>query len=140
MLLTIALALLALVVLFALFARQRQSRASENSGVASGNVEAKKNTLRGEVHSLELGIRQVQGYIDHLKGEEEEIKEARSAATAELLKASELKGSIEAAIETSTTEAQVDGLALGLEQARSHVRKARSLSLHEQHQEDDEDK
>ena len=138
MLLNIALALLALVVLFALFARQRQSRAGEKSGVSAGTVEAKKNTLRGEIHSLDLGIRQVQGYIDQLKGEEQEIKEARSAATAELLKASELKGSIEAAVETASTDTQVDGLALGLEQARSHVRKARSLSLHET-QEEDED-
>ena len=61
----------------------------------------------------------------------------RADATAELEKAESLKGQIEAAIDQATTDAQVDGFALGLEEARRHVQKARRIAL--KHRPDDED-
>ncbi len=101
-------------------------------------VEAKKNTLRSELHDLNLGIKQVQGYINALKGEEDTVVAARKSAQEELDKASQLKSDIEAVLDNATTDAQVDGFALGLEQARLHVRKARAISKAES-AEDDED-
>ena len=117
----------------------RKSHIDSANRAGKGLVEAKKNTLRSELHDLGLGIQQVQGYIKALKGEDKDTVEARTNAQAELDKASQLKSEIEGAIDRATTDAQVDGFALGLEQARLHVRKARALSLAEKPEDEDDD-
>ncbi len=135
-------------LLVGLVARARRiARSGSNTSKPNGDspsskpgplVEAKKNTLRSELHDLNLGIKQVQGYINALKGEEDTVVAARKSAQEELDKASQLKSDIEAVLDNATTDAQVDGFALGLEQARLHVRKARAISKAES-AEDDED-
>lgn len=121
----------------------RQARQASTAGrdepSATGPLEAKRNTLRGELHDLGLGIRQVQGYINALKGEEKSVQELRTAAQEELDKASRLKSEIEPVLDGATTEAQVDGFALGLEEARLHVRKARAKALSLKDDEDEDD-
>jgi len=104
----------------------------------SGLVEAKKNTLRTELHDLDLGIKQVQRYIDALKADVENVDTVRAEAQVELDKAVALKSQIEAAIEQATTDAQVDGFAVGLAEARRQVQKARSIALLNQTEEDDD--
>lgn len=131
-------------LLVGLVARARRVAKSSNTGTDSATkpgplVEAKKNTLRSELHDLSLGIKQVQGYINALKGEEDTVVAARKSAQEELDKASQLKSDIEAVLDNATTDAQVDGFALGLEQARLHVRKARAISKAESPDEDEDE-
>lgn len=127
----------AAIAVFIRLARLTSSTAkNENS---FGPVEAKRNTLRGELHDLGLGIRQVQGYIDALKGDETSVQELRVAAQEELDKASKLASEIEPVLDNATTEAQIDGFALGLEEARTHVRKARAKALSLKDDEDEDD-
>ena len=116
---------------------RRRHTQSEQTDQPAGLVEAKKNTLRSELHDLGLGIKQVKGYIAAIKDEVENAATMRADATSELEKAEALKGKIEAAIEQATTDAQVDGFALGLGEARRHVQKARHIAL--QHTPDDDD-
>ena len=120
--------------------RYRRARVDQANSTAqsSGLVEAKKNTLRSELHDLGLGIKQVQGYINNIKDEVENAATMRVEASAVLEKAQSLKTQIEAAIDQATTDAQVDGFALGLEEARRHVQKARSIALQHQHEDDDD--
>lgn len=132
-------AIAAIAVLILIVLVLRKSRNDRAKNMPAKVVEAKKNTLRSEIHDLGLGIRQVQGYIDALKGDDKATVEAREQAQSELDKASELKASIEQAIEHASTDAQVDGFALGLEHARLHVRKARAHALFNKQDEDDED-
>lgn len=132
-------AIAAIAVLIPIVLVLKKGRSDRAKNQPAKLVEAKKNTLRSELHDLGLGIRQVQGYIDALKGDEKATVEARQLAQAELDKASELKASIEQSMENATTDAQVDGFALGLEHARLHVRKARSQALFNKQDEDDED-
>lgn len=131
-------------LLVGLVARARRVTKSGNTGTDTATqpgplVEAKKNTLRSELHDLSLGIKQVQGYINALKGEEDTVVAARKSAQEELDKASQLKSDIEAVLDNATTDAQVDGFALGLEQARLHVRKARAISKAESPDEDEDE-
>lgn len=134
---------IAVLVAASVFVGLRVRRRNQAGPVAnSGLVEAKKNTLRSELHDLGLGINQVQGYIaainDVAAGKKDDTAVTRRADAASALeKAQSLKSQIEAAIEQATTDAQVDGFALGLEEARRHVQKARSIAL--QHQPDEED-
>ena len=119
--------------------RLRKARIEQANSTAqpSGLVEAKKNTLRSELHDLGLGIKQVKGYIAAIKDQVENAATMRADATSALEKAESLKSQIEAAIDQATTDAQVDGFALGLEEARRYVQKARRIAL--QHTPDDED-
>ncbi|MFA7340942.1 MAG: hypothetical protein WC028_29430 [Candidatus Obscuribacterales bacterium] len=118
-------------------ARITQSEQANSTSQPSGLVEAKKNTLRSELHDLGLGIKQVKGYIAAIKDEVENAATMRADATTELAKAESLKSQIEAAIEQATTDAQVDAFALGLGEARRHVQNARRIAL--QHTPDDDD-
>lgn len=119
--------------------RLRQTRIDQANSTAqpSGLVEAKKNTLRSELHDLGLGIKQVKGYIAAIKDEVENAATMRADATSELGKADALKSQIEAAIEQATTDAQVDAFALGLGEARRHVQNARRIALQNTPDEDD---
>lgn len=119
--------------------RVRRSRIDQANSTAQsyGLVEAKKNTLRSELHDLGLGIKQVKGYIAAINEQVENAATMSADATSALEKAESLKSQIEAAIDQATTDAQVDGFALGLEEARRHVQKARRIAL--QHTPDDED-
>ncbi|CAN5376579.1 hypothetical protein BH11CYA1_BH11CYA1_38480 [soil metagenome] len=120
--------------------RYRRARVDQANSTAqsSGLVEAKKNTLRSEMHDLGLGIKQVQGYITAIQDEVENAATMRVDASAALEKAQSLKTQIEAAIDQATTDAQVDGFALGLEEARRHVQNARRIALQHQHDEEDD--
>jgi chromosome segregation ATPase len=117
--------------------RRRHTENEQSTSQPFGPVEAKKNTLRSELHDLGLGINQVKGYIAAIKHEVENAATMRADATTELEKAEALKSQIEAAIEHSTTDAQVDAFALGLGEARRHVQKARRIAL--QHTPDEDD-
>lgn len=135
---------IAVLVAASVFVGLRVRRRNQTNTVTnSGLVEAKKNTLRSELHDLGLGIKQVQGYIAAIKDDipasmkDDTAVIRRADATSALEKAQSLKSQIEAAIDQATTEAQVDGFALGLEESRRHVQKARSIAL--QHQPDEED-
>lgn len=119
-------------------ARSNQSGQAESAAQPSGLVEAKKNTLRSELHDLGLGIKQVKGYIVGIKDQVENAATVRADATSALEKAESLKSQIEAAIDQATTDAQVDGFALGLEEARRHVQKARRIALQHTPDEDDD--
>jgi len=130
-------ALLAASVFVGLRVRRARISQAEAAAHTSGLVEAKKNTLRSELHDLGLGIKQVKGYIAAIKDQVENAATMRADATSALEKAESLKSQIEAAIDQATTDAQVDGFALGLEEARRHVQKARRIAL--QHTPDDED-
>jgi uncharacterized phage infection (PIP) family protein YhgE len=130
-------ALLAASVFVGLRVRRARISQAEATAQSSGLVEAKKNTLRSELHDLGLGIKQVKGYIAAIKDQVENAATMRADATSALEKAESLKSQIEAAIDQATTDAQVDGFALGLEEARRHVQKARRIAL--QHTPDDED-
>ncbi len=130
-------ALLAASVFVGLRVRRARIDQAEATAQPSGLVEAKKNTLRSELHDLGLGIKQVKGYIAAIKDQVENAATMRADATSALEKAESLKSQIEAAIDQATTDAQVDGFALGLEEARRHVQKARRIAL--QHTPDDED-
>lgn len=123
----IAAVLTSLAVSALAFNHVRLKRKNENLARNTGLVEAKKNTLRSELHDLGLGISQVQRYINALKSDPN-LDSIRLAAQTDLDKAIALKTQIEDAIDQATTDAQVDGFALGLEQARLNVRKARRLS------------
>lgn len=139
MLLISAIAVTAVVAAFLVGRHLRQShidRANQSSTAAHGENEAMKNTLRHQIHDLGLGINQVQGYINNLKGEGTELAEVRKLAQSELDKASALKATIEGAIDGATTEAQIAAFATGLEQARVHVRKARATALSESNEDE----
>jgi hypothetical protein len=123
----IALAAVLTVAAALTFNNARQKRNRENLARNIGLIEAKKNTLRNELHDLGLGIAQVQRYINALKSDPN-LDSIRLTAQADLDKAIALKVQIEDAIDQASTDAQVDGFALGLEQARLNVRKARRLS------------
>ena len=142
MLLPSVIAAIALVVAFLIGRHLRQAhidRANQAGNAASGENEAMKNTLHHEIHDLGLGINQVQGYINALKGEDTEVVELRKLAQTELDKASALKTTIEGSLDGATTEAQIAAFATGLEQARIHVRKARATALSESNQDEVDD-
>lgn len=142
MLLPSVIAAIALVAAFFIGRHLRQAhidRANKAGNAVSGENGAMKNTLHHEIHDLGLGIDQVQGYINALKGDDPAVVESRKLAQTELDKASALKTTIEGAIDGATTEAQIAAFATGLEQARLHVRKARATALSENHQDEVDD-
>jgi hypothetical protein len=92
------------------------------------SFEAQRNTLRGEVAALVLGINQVQGYINKLKGEQSEaIVKACTEAQSILGKASAIKQEVEVSLEKAESDTAVQICTLRLDQARFHVRIARNL-------------
>ncbi|MBS2010101.1 MAG: hypothetical protein JST01_23835 [Cyanobacteria bacterium SZAS TMP-1] len=115
-------------------ARAVMRRQQKNPG---GLLEAKKNTIRGDISALALGIKQVQGYIDALKADQAKIKnpdpaqaaaaaKAAADAQASLDKAASLKKQVEDALDKADTDNAVKICELRLDQARLHVRQARS--------------
>jgi len=131
--LTIALILLVCAGIF--FGSLEQARAvmRRQQNNAGGLLEAKKNTIRGDLSALALGIKQVQGYIDALKtGKYQSTDQAEAAvkiaadAQTSLDKAASLKQQVEDALDKADTDNAVQICALRLDQARLHVRQARS--------------
>ncbi len=127
-----------LVLVFGLILVRRHNR-NADAAQQSGLVEAKKNTLRTELHDLDLGIKQVQRYIVALKPDVQNVESVRSEAQVELDKAVALKTQIEAAIDNATTDAQVDGFAIGIAEARRQVQKARVIASLNQANDDEDD-
>jgi len=121
-------------------ARAVMRRQQKNTG---GLLEAKKNTIRGDIAALALGIKQVQGYIDALKtGKDQSDAAVKVAADAQtsLDKAVSLKQQVEDALDKANSENAVQICALRLDQARFHVRQARnSVQAHTGVNEDDDD-
>jgi hypothetical protein len=98
-------------------------------------VEAKRNTLRGELSSLLLGVNQVQGYIDFLKGDKttaaiQVIREACDGADKGLTRARELHKQVSEALPQADSENAVQICALKLDTARLYVRRARAAVEH----------
>jgi|GEM_PF-669685 len=115
-------------------ARAVMRRQQKNPG---GLLEAKKNTIRGDIAALTLGIKQVQGYIDALKSGKNQAKDqspdqseaavkVAAEAQASLDKAASLKQQVEDALDKADSENAVQICALRMDQARFHVRQARS--------------
>jgi hypothetical protein len=91
-------------------------------------IEARRNTLRGDLSALVLGIKQVQGYIDKLKNKQSEESLNVSAEAQTILdKANAIKQEVEGSLEKAQSETAIQICALRLDQARFHVRNARSL-------------
>jgi len=92
----------------------------------SGGIEAKRNTLRGELAALGLGIKQVQGYIDAPKADQAEaaVKVSAEAQTG-LDRAKTIKQEVEDSLEKAKSDTAMQIYALKLDQARFHVHQAR---------------
>jgi hypothetical protein len=92
----------------------------------SGALEARRNTLHGELKALVLGINQVQSYINQLKKDEDEAAtKVASEAQAMLDKAKTIQQEVEGSLDQAKSDNAVQICALKLDQARFHVHHAR---------------
>lgn len=109
-----------------------RARASRDIGQASGPVEARKNTLRGALQDLGLGINQVQGYIDKMEpGKDQtqaDMDKIKAQAQRQLDAAKAVQTQVTEALEKATSDAQLDSVELKMEAARVFIRGARRLS------------
>jgi hypothetical protein len=89
--------------------------------------EARRNTLRGELVALGVGITQVQGYIDALKTDQSEavVKVVLEAQTG-LDRAKTIKQEIQDSLDKADSETALQICALKLDQARFYVHHART--------------
>jgi len=89
--------------------------------------EAKRNTLRGELVALGLGITQVQGYIDALKTDQSEaaVKVVFEAQPG-LDRAKTIKEEVEDSLDKAESDTALQICALRLDQARFYVHRART--------------
>lgn len=87
--------------------------------------ESRKASLRGEIQNLDLGIWQVQGYIDHLDGHDESKKQAQTM----LNHAKTTKEEVEKALDAVTVTHELNVLVIKLNEARYYVREARNTIL-----------
>jgi hypothetical protein len=140
---SIKLIIILVIVLAIYVGTLEQARAifRRQSSKPSGAIEASRNTLRGDLASLLLGINQVQGYIDALQSEpsEQAVKVAVQAQTS-LDKAKVIKEEVALSIEKAQTGTALEICSLRLDQARFHVRSARSLIENHKGPDEDEDK
>ena len=106
----------------------------------TGNFEARRNTMRGELTALLLGINQVQGYVDDLKKDESEAAvKIITEAQAMLDKAKTIEQEVAASLDKADSENAMEICALKLDQARFHVHRARILVENHTGQDEDEE-
>lgn len=124
-------AIIAIVICLAIFvgsleqARILMRRQTTNPKSA---FEARRNTLRGDLAALILGINQVQGYINQVKEEQtEDAAKVAAEAQTRLNQAIAIKQEAEVSLEKADSETAVSICALRLDMARFHVRSARTL-------------
>lgn len=132
--LTLIIAALFVVVVIAV---GRQVTASRIKQVGH-SVEARKNTLKGALQNLSLGISQVQGYIDKMEPAKDqspaELAKLKQNAQNQLDQAKALQTKLVAELENASSDVQLDMVEDRMEAARVFIRAARHLS----HAEDDD--
>jgi biopolymer transport protein ExbB/TolQ len=126
--LTLIIAALFVVVVIAV---GRQVTASRIKQVGH-SVEARKNTLTGDLQNLSLGISQVQGYIDKMEPAKDQtqadLAKLKLRAQNQLDQAKSLQTTLVADLEKASTDPELDMVEDKMEAARVFIRAARHLS------------